>query len=129
MKRAGFTLIEVMMSLALLSIVIVGLGRFMGSFLNSTGRSSTLTVATSVAQERIDLIQADPRYTRLVSLYATGLGADTLGFPGFPRMRRRTIMVRYTSGTPRRYMTTITVRVSDPSMRDTVSLTTVRAAP
>jgi prepilin-type N-terminal cleavage/methylation domain-containing protein len=128
--RRGFTLVEVMVALVMLTIVALGLGRFVGSFLRSTSDSNVRIVATSVANERLELIRADPRYTRLRTLYGAATpGADTLGFPGFPTMRRRTVIIRDTTSTARRDLTTITVRVTHPSMRDTVSLTIARARP
>ena len=54
-------------------------------------------------------------------------GADTTGFPNYPRMRRRTTVVRDQSGG--RDRTTITVRVTDPALRDTVSVTALVASP
>ena len=127
--RRGFTMVEVMISLTLLTIVMLGLGKFMVSFLRNSGRANALNVAAAVAQERVNLIEADPRYTAVNSLYGTGATADTTGFPGFPRMRRRTTIARDQTGSPARDFTTITVRVTDPSMKDTVSLTSVRAKP
>jgi hypothetical protein len=89
--------------------------------------ASLRTIATGVGSGRLELVRADPRYTRLFNLYGTGSGADTTGFPTYPQMRRRTTVVRDVSGG--RDRTTITVRVSHPALRDTVSLTATVAAP
>lgn len=128
-NRRGFTLPEIMIALVILTILSLALGRFVGQFLRSSTDANVRIVAASVASERLELIRADPRYTRLRTLYATGATADTTGFPGFPTMRRQTVIVRDTTSALRRDYTTITVRVTHPSMRDTVSLTMTRARP
>jgi len=65
-----------------------------------------------------------------VSNFGTGPAADTTGFPGFPGMRRRTYVTRDQTGSPARDITTITVRVTDPTLpSDTISLTNMVARP
>ncbi|MGH7524196.1 MAG: type IV pilus modification PilV family protein [Gemmatimonadales bacterium] len=127
--RRGFTLIEVMMAVVVLGLLAVGVARFAAMFSKDISSSSVRVVAAAVANDRMQLIRADPRYTTLVTLYNGGAGADTTGFPDFPRMRRITNLLRDQSGTPARDRTTVTVRVIDPSMFDTVSVTSVIAAP
>ena len=129
MNRRGFSLVEAMIALTMLVIIVLTFGRFMAMFQQTTTRATALTVAASVAKDRIELIRGDPRYTTLIALYGTGAGADTTSFPGYTTMRRLTTMVRDQSGTPARDRTTVTVRVTWPGMRDTVRLSTVRARP
>lgn len=129
-NRSGFTLIETMIALVILTIVVTGMGRFVGKFLHAETSSGIRLVATSVASERLELIRADPRYTSLIALYGTGVTADTTGFPGYPTMRRRTTIMRDRTSAPARDFTTITVTVTHPSTpSDTVSLTATVAAP
>jgi prepilin-type N-terminal cleavage/methylation domain-containing protein len=130
-SRKGFSLIEVLVALVILTVVLTGLGRFVGKFIHGVTTSSARTTAAEVARSRIERIKADPRYTTLTTLFGSGASADTTGFPGFARMRRRTFVVRDQSGTPARDWTTITVKVTDPSTLpgDTISLTTTVAAP
>lgn len=127
--RRGFTLIEIMMAVVVLGLLAVGVARFAAMFSKDISSSSVRVVAAAVANDRMQLIRADPRYTTLLALYNAGAGADTTGFPDFPRLRRITNLVRDQSGTPARDRTTVTVRVIDPSMVDTVSVTSVIAAP
>jgi hypothetical protein len=61
-----------------------------------------------------------------VSLYN---GKNTTGFTDYPQMQQLTTVVRDQSGSPARDRTTVTVRVVDPSMPDTVSVTSVIASP
>lgn len=129
MNRRGMSLIEVMIAMTILVIIVTTFGKFMASFQQGTTRSTGVTVAAAVAKERLEIIRADPRYMTLMTLYGAGAGADTVGFPGYPTMRRLTTMVRDQSGTPARDRTTITIRVTWAGMKDTVRLSTVRARP
>lgn len=128
-NRAGFTLMEVLMAVVILVILATTMARFAGDFSKSMAKSSVRVVASGVAADRLELMRADPRYPRLVTLYGTGAGADTTGFPGYAQMRRITNIVRDQSGTPARDRTTVTVRVIDPALKDTVSVTAVIASP
>lgn len=128
-RRRGFTVIEILIAIVVLTVLAIGVARFAAIFGRTIGTSSVRVVAAGIASDRMQLIRADPRYTSLVALYNSGAGADTTGFPDYPRMRRITTMVRDQSGTPPRDRTTITVRVIDPSLRDTVSVTSVVASP
>lgn len=129
MNRRGISLIETMIAMTILVIIVTTFGRFMAAFQQGTTRATALTVASAVAKERLELIRADPRYTTLITLYDTGAGADTIGFPGYATMRRVTTMLRDQTGTPARDRTTITIQVSWPGMNDTVRLSTVRSRP
>jgi prepilin-type N-terminal cleavage/methylation domain-containing protein len=130
MDRRGFTLIETLIAIVVLTITVLSLGKFMGSFQNTTAKATMVSTMTAIAKERVELVRADPRYTRLVNLYGTGASADTTGFPGYSTMRRVTITTRDQTGAPARDFTTVTVRVTIPLLpKDTVALTAVIARP
>ena len=130
MQRRGFTLIEVMIAIVILTVVLAGLGRFVAVFMHGVRTTTARTMATEVARARMQLVASDPRYTTLVTNFASGAGADTIGFSGFPGMRRRTFVSRDQTGNPARDLTTITVKVTDPTLPgDTVSLTNMVARP
>jgi prepilin-type N-terminal cleavage/methylation domain-containing protein len=124
--RRGFTLIEILIAMVILTIISVGLGKFVATFLHTVGTSTAKTVATAVAQEQLELIRADPSYTSLV---ANWNGQTTNGFPGYASMTRTTRVVRTTGNNPRRDYTRITVAVSEPTMGTPVNVTIVIAAP
>lgn len=131
MNRKGFTLIEVLIAVALLSIAVVSLGHFMGTYQKATANATMLSTMTSIAKERIELVRGDPRYTTMTARYGAGASADTTGFPGYSIIRRRTFVTRDQTGAPARDRTTVTVRVFTTTaiVKDTVSLTAVIARP
>jgi prepilin-type N-terminal cleavage/methylation domain-containing protein len=127
--RRGFTIIEILVAIVILAVLATGVARFSAGFAKALSSSSVRVVAAGVASDRLQLIRADPRYTSLVALYNVGGGADTTGFPDYPNMHRLTYLVRDQSGSPARDRTTVTVRVIDPGMPDTVAVTSVIASP
>jgi prepilin-type N-terminal cleavage/methylation domain-containing protein len=127
-NEKGFTLVEVLLAMIILTVVLVSSARFAVDFSRSMGDASMRVIAMGVATDRLELVRADPRYDRLRTLYGTGAGADTTGFPGYTTMRRLTTVVRDT--TAGRDRTTVTVRVTaPPTFRDTVAVTAVIARP
>jgi prepilin-type N-terminal cleavage/methylation domain-containing protein len=125
MRRRGFTLIELMLAIVMLTVVLTGVARYTGQFLHAVTSSTTRTAAAQVATERIELVKADPSYT---SLFAVWDDSET-GFPGYPQMTRETTVSRITGTTPPRDYTIITVRVTEPTMGAPVNVTTVVARP
>jgi prepilin-type N-terminal cleavage/methylation domain-containing protein len=124
--RRGFTLIEIMIAMVILTIISVGLAKFVATFLHTVGTSTAKTVATAVAQEQLEMIRADPSYTTLVTNYNN---LTTNGFPGYGSMSRTTRVVRTTGNNPRRDYTKVTVTVSEPTMGTPVAVTIVIGAP
>jgi prepilin-type N-terminal cleavage/methylation domain-containing protein len=129
LSRRGFTVVEILVAVVILGVLAVGVARFSAGFATALTNSSVRVVAAGVALDRMQLIRADPDYVNLVSQYNAGAGADTTGFPNFPRMHRLTYLVRDQSGSPARDRIMITVKVIDPGMPDTVAVTSVIASP
>lgn len=128
MRRQGFTLIELLIAIVVVVIVATSFAKFASQYSRSMGDSSLRLVATGVATGRLEMVRADPRYTRLDALYGSGTaGGDTTGFPDYPRMRRITTLVRDQGGN--RDFTTVTVKVWDPALIDTVAVTAIVASP
>jgi prepilin-type N-terminal cleavage/methylation domain-containing protein len=125
MERRGFTLIEVMLAVVILTTVLISVARYTGQFLHTVSTSTVRTVAAEVARERISLIDMDPSYTTLAAVWA---GTQT-GFPGYPNMTRVTTVSRVTGAVPPRDYTVITVRVTEPTMGQAIDVTTVVAQP
>ena len=122
-SRRGFTLIEVLIALVILTIVVLGLGKFVGSFLHVVGVSTLKTVATEVANAQMNQIEMDPTYPLPAASYV----GPVTGFPGYASMKRVTVFNRI--NTAGRDYTVITVQVTEPTMKDTVNVTAVVAKP
>ncbi len=128
-KQAGFTLIEVMIAMVILVIIASSVARFSAVFSKAMTNSSIRVVAsrcrlrpTGAGARRPELHQPG----HALQLWCV---SDTTGFPGYPCMRRTTKVVRDQTGSPARDLTTVTVRVFDPGLKDTVALTAVIASP
>jgi prepilin-type N-terminal cleavage/methylation domain-containing protein len=129
MNRKGFTLIETLVAMVILTVVALSLGRFVGHFLHAVGTSTVRTVGTAVATEQIELVRARNTTAAYPTLVATFNNVTTTGFPGYPSMQRLTRVVRTQANSPRADFTTITVTVSEPTMGQPINLTVVVAAP
>lgn len=119
-SRAGFTLIEVLVSMVLLGFALMGAQALLTDrLLQNVGTLDVRATALQLASDRVQIIQADPGYSDLSSRYS-GTESAITGFTGF----RRITTLRPDSG-----FTSVTVRVVTPSMTDTVSRTVVVGAP
>jgi len=129
MNRRGFTLVEVMIALIILTIVSLSLGRFVASFSHAVGTSTIRTIAIDVATEQMELVRGAANQSSYTTLVASFNGNSVTGFPSYPRITRTTAVVRTTGNNPRRDYTTITVTVTEPTLGAPVNLTAVVAAP
>jgi prepilin-type N-terminal cleavage/methylation domain-containing protein len=119
-SRAGFTLIEVLVSMVLLGFALMGAQALLTDrLLQNVGALDVKATALQLASDRVQIIQADPGYDDLSFRY-TGTETNIPGFAGF----RRITTLRPDSG-----FTSVTVRVVTPSLADTVARTVVVGAP
>ena len=125
MRRGGFTLIEMLLSIVILTIILAGVARYTGQYLHTVSTSTTRTAGAEVARERIGLVDMDPSYATLAATWA----GDSTGFPGYPAMTRTTTVSRITGNAPQRDYTIVTVRVTEPTMGAPIDVTTVVASP
>ncbi|MEA2722269.1 MAG: hypothetical protein QOH59_40 [Gemmatimonadales bacterium] len=93
-STAGFTLIEVMISLVILSAIVLSIGHGTARYLSTITRSRVRIQAASVADAQIAAMRVDPNYTALTATY-NGTTAD-LPFTGYNRV---TLVVRTGAGT------------------------------
>jgi prepilin-type N-terminal cleavage/methylation domain-containing protein len=123
----GVTLIEVMISVVILSTVLLGMGRYLVDFSKAVRRSEARTIAINLAAQRISEIRSSPNYSGLETNYAVAEGS----IPGFTGYTRATTIAHV--GGPRPTYTndykTVTVVVSSPSLATPITKTIVVAAP
>lgn len=125
MRRGGFTLVEMLLSIVILAIILASVARYTGQYLHTVTTSTTRTAAAEAARERIGLVDMDPSYPTLAATWA----GTQLGMPGYPAMTRVTTVSRITGNAPQRDYTIVTVRVTEPTMGAPIDVTTVVASP
>jgi prepilin-type N-terminal cleavage/methylation domain-containing protein len=121
--RRGFTLIEVVLALAILLAVMVGLVSMTGRTTHVAATSDRQEAAIQLATDRIEQVRTDPQYAKLDSVYVATEGS----FPTLPGFTRTTQIVRTTTGA--NDYKRITVTVSGPGLSAPVQRTVTVAAP
>lgn len=126
-RREGFTIVEILLALLLLSFVVLGFQAATGEIINHSAQSDRELVAVQLAEDQLELIRLDPEYEALESRYE-GVEEDLAGFPG---LTRRTVMARTeaTLATGVLDYLRITVTLEGGGLPDPVARTIVVAAP
>ena len=122
MDSRGFTLIEIMMALVVLTIAILGLATSTSGFMHVVTVGQARSTAIQLAQQRIEQIQMDPYYAGLDSAF----GGTETNLPSLAGYTRITTIVPSTDSLDYK---TITVSVIDPTAADTIRRTVIVAAP
>lgn len=86
-ERAGFTMVEVVVALMLMSIAVLGLQLVAAGMLRQTSASQIRLTAAQLAEDRIDLIKLEPIYANLSNYVAT-----ETNITGFPKFTRETVL-------------------------------------
>jgi len=125
--RRGVTLIEVMIAMIILTVVLLGMGKFSFNFTRAVEQSEARTVAVNLVDQRLSEIRSSPNYSGLETTY-NGTEATITGFTGYSRV---TTIVH--TGGPRPTYTndykTITVTVTPPGPITPIKKTIIVAAP
>lgn len=125
--RDGFTIVEVLLALVLLSFVVMGFQAATGEIIRYSGQSDQQSLAVQLAEDRLDLIRLDPDYAGIPARYA---GVEE-GVATSAALTRTTRIVRTRKQKPTGVLDylTITVTVEGASLREPVARTVVVAAP
>lgn len=128
MRTDGFSLIEVVVALSVLSVVILGFAATTANLARSADEGGDRLVAIELLQGRLREIAMDPDYDNLESKYED----DEKTIPGFPGYQRSTSISHVTdtlnSGRILDYHR-IMVQVDGPGLRAPISRTITIAAP
>lgn len=126
-RRAGMTLVEVILAIVILSGTMLGLGNFARKFQNSNSGSTSKSLASELAAQRIADIQTYRPYSSIVASYNGTSETWTTGlYKGFTRATRATRC----SGCPTAtndYIT-VTVSVSGNDLTAAITKTMIIAA-
>jgi prepilin-type N-terminal cleavage/methylation domain-containing protein len=79
---SGFTIVEVIVALVILSVAVLGLSGSAATLATRAADAELRARALHAVQDRIALVQIDPRYGTLEALYG-GTETDALGMSGF----------------------------------------------
>ena len=121
MKRAGMTLIEIMVAMGILTGALLGMGRFITGFTHSAADGAMNSTASDLVLDRLEMIKASSPYSTIPT-YATTEST----IPGFPKYVRVTQVLRTNSA--QADYTTVTVTVSHPALHVPVKKSTVISA-
>lgn len=119
-NERGFTLVEVMIALGILSFGVLAVASMQSSALLSTSRSNSVTIATNIATDRMERLMAVP----FDNLAVLGSGKNTYftGAPALPlNMKEEDITWSVTAG-PVTDSLRITVSVQPRDMRNKITL-------
>ena len=86
----GFTLVEIMVAIVMLSVAVLGLAASSSKMLEPTNSAETEFIALQYVEDRLAEIRMDPRYGVLDSIYA----ATESTLPGLPGAQRVTAFTR-----------------------------------
>lgn len=125
--RSGFTIVEILLALLLMTFMVMGFQAATGEIIHYSAQSDRNSVASQLVEDRLELVRVDPLYEGLASRYA---GTES-SLPGHSGLVRTTTVTRTadTLATGIRDYTKITVSVSGTGLSRDVARTVVVAAP
>ncbi len=126
--RRGFTLVELMISLVILTLAVFGIAASAGRLGGAAGEAEVKALAVQAAEDRLNLVVLDPQYDSIASRYL-GTESTVLGLPG---ATRETLIQRYRllqAGGGVLDYTRITVKVAGAGLAVPVVRETVVGAP
>jgi prepilin-type N-terminal cleavage/methylation domain-containing protein len=121
-NRSGMTLIEVIVSIVILSGALISMGAFMARYANVSGTMQRRIEANELVADRLEEVKGALSYTTLETNYAKNEATIT-GHPGLTRLTQ----ITHTGGAaPSLYdYKTITVTVNGPGLKTPSKKTTV----
>ena len=125
--RDGFTIVEVLLALLLLSFMVMGFQAATGEIIHYAAQSDRKAVAVQLLEDRLDLIRLDSDYDALAGRYSE----EETPLPEYPGLTRTTLIerTRATQDTGLLDYISITVTIDGGNLRDPVARTIVVAAP
>lgn len=123
-KNSGFTLVEVIVALVLLSVAVLGIGVTASRMSTSVAQAEWAALATEAAEDRLSEIRTDPRYAALDSVYG-GTESGTIGTGSY----RVTTVNHVETTNPTVDYKIFSVVVTAPAFNTSVSRRIVIAAP
>lgn len=125
--RDGFTLVELIVSMVLLSVVLISLSGATVRYVRGVSEAELQASALLLVNDRLEQVQLHPSYLELEEEFA-GYEESVGGIQG---ASRTTTVDRETTSTETGVvdLTRVTVQVLQPGMRDPVERTIIVGAP
>ncbi len=123
-RDGGFTIVEVVIALLILSVAVLGMGSSAARLTTTASNAELRALALESVEDRLTRISLDPRYGALDSLYAT-VEQDILGIAG---INRTTTILRVQTTVPPIDYKWITVSVEGAPLTEAVVRHTIKAA-
>ncbi len=126
-RRDGFTIVEVLLALLLLSFMVMGFQAATGEIIHYAAQSDREAVAVQLVEDRLDLIRLDTDYNNIESRWEA-VESDLTNYPGLTRTTEiaRTYQEQATGILD--YLK-VTVTVEGASLRGPVARTIAIGAP
>lgn len=127
MNRQGFTIVEMIVAILILTTAILGMGASAGYMVQAASGAGARSEALQMVEGRISQIVMDPRYEVLDSLYG-GTETDLPGLEAYDRVTTITQTKTLLDGRYTDYKE-VMVTVSGPGLPEGISRTTIVGAP
>ncbi len=124
----GFSLVEMMISIVILTVAILGMAASAGRLSGAAGEAEIKALAVQAVEDRINFVRLDPVYDSLTARYAT-TESVVVGLTG---VSRQTAVTRYQITQPGGKVldyTTVTVTVSGGGLKQAVVREVIVGAP
>lgn len=122
--RSGFTLVEVLIALVVLSLMILGLTTATAALVHNATKNDRMTSAIELAEDRIQTMQIEPDYSHI----ETYVGTES-SFPTLTGFTRQTSVVRVGGVGLTQDYKRITVIVNGPGLSSPVERSVTVGAP
>lgn len=127
MNRRGFTIIEMAVSILILTSTILGMGASSAYMIQASSGAVVRSEALQAVESRIAQVTRDPRYQSLDSLYA-GTDSDLPGLEGYDRVTEIShVLLTGESGAVD--YKAVSVTVSGPGLTEDISRMSIVGAP
>lgn len=125
-ERRGFSLVEVIVALVILSGVLLAMTDFTRQFTRQTTDSATTSRASDVAVQQLETVKAWRSYATIVSTYHNASTSFVAGTP-YAGLTRQTLVVR-TGPSATADFVTVTVVVTGAGLSAPLRRSTIIAA-